>query len=295
MACQSDFQILPDSQQKFWGRGQVTTGEWSIADKRHPFLNQHFDSVTSAFEVDGSKFQLDHTIGNRGRQKVCAELIFPYHHSVQDQFSFSSEDWDLSYLDTIQEQKIPLAGKSSFQILGKGGIGSGDWDWKIKVHQPQYEGFSLDQVIASVQMQGKEYHGEVMAGENKFSVQGNMEKGIFYQLVGQIPQLKVESDLSYLLGMLKNKMPYQKISYQNQNQKVSYQDKTQKISYQAPYQKTPYQDPKSSHPLATENSNHSAPLTPMGFSTPSPPAGERELKWKALLQALSKYPSLLRG
>ena len=237
MTCQSDFQILPASQQKFYGRGRVSTGECSIADKRHPALKQHFDSVTSAFEVDGDKFQLDDTIGTLGRQKVRAELIFPYHHEVPDRFWFSSEDWDLSYLDIIQENKIHLGGKSSFQIRGKGGIGSGDWEWKVTVHHPQYEGFSLDQVAASVQMQGKEYQGEVMAGENKFSVQGNMDGGVSYQLVGQIPRLKVEPNLSYLSGMLKKNMPSAELS------------KGKIPDEQVSCQQMPYQDPKSSPPV----------------------------------------------
>jgi hypothetical protein len=249
MACQSDFQILPGGQQKFLGHGQVTTGEWSIADKRHPSLKQHFDSVTSGFEVDGAKFQLDHTIGNLGRQKVSAELIFIYHHAVPNLYQFSSEDFNLSNLDPVQEQKIPLGGKSSFQILGKGGIGFGDWDWKIKVHHPQYEGFSLDQLITSVQMQGKEYRGEVTAGKNKFSVQGNMEKGVFYQLAGQIPQLEVEQDLSYLRGMLNNKIPYQQISYEAPNQKTPYQ----KTLYQSPNQEAPDQWKNSVSSVSKDN------------------------------------------
>ncbi|MEW5801792.1 MAG: translocation/assembly module TamB domain-containing protein [bacterium] len=209
MACQSDVQILPESEHMFLCRGQVTTGEWSIAHKLHPFLKQHFNSVTSAFTVDGHTFRLDHTVGSHGRQKVFAELIIPYHQSSTDsRYRFTSEDWDLTSLDTVKEPKIPLEGRSSFQVQGTGWLGHGNWTFGVCVQQPRYEGFSLDQVMASMQMHGEEYHGEITAGENKFFVQGTMDKGISYQLVGKVPELHVEPDLPYLCNMLKNMIPF---------------------------------------------------------------------------------------
>lgn len=210
MRCTSDFQILPHTPRKFLGQGQVTTAEWSIADKEHPYLWQRFDSVTSRFEVDGQSFHLDQTVGYKGKQKVVAELIIPHNDlGPNSLYRFASDDWSLDLLDTIREQKIPLRGRASFQVQGSGGIGSGDWSWELVVQKPQYEGFSLNQLVASIHMQADKYWGELSAGENIFSVQGKLGQGISYNLDGQIPQLKVEPDIGYLARVIQTRAPYQ--------------------------------------------------------------------------------------
>jgi len=200
MVCRADFTILPDSREKFYGSGQVTTGEWSIADKRRPFLKQHFDSVASQFEVDAHIFHLFQTVGVRGSQKVLAELTIPNRRKDLDLksfYQFTSKEFDLSMLDTIQSEKIPLEGKSSFHVQGQGRIGHGDWKWQVSVQQPEYKGFSRDQAVVTLLMQAKDYKGEAEVGENVLSFQGNLENGISYQLAGQVSQFTIERDPSY--------------------------------------------------------------------------------------------------
>ena len=150
MVCRAEFTILPDTEKKFYGLGQITTGEWSIADKQRPFLKQHFDSVTSQFEVDTHIFHLFQTVGVCGRQKVLAELTIPNRRKDLDLksfYQFTSKEFDLSMLDTIQSEKIPLEGKSSFHVQGQGRIGHGDWKWQVSVQQPEYKGLSWDQAV----------------------------------------------------------------------------------------------------------------------------------------------------
>ncbi len=200
MVCRAEFTILPDTEKKFYGLGQITTGEWSIADKQRPFLKQHFDSVTSQFEVDTHIFHLFQTVGVRGRQKVLAELTIPNRRKDLDLksfYQFTSKEFDLSMLDTIQSEKIPLEGKSSFHVQGQGRIGHGDWKWQVSVQQPEYKGFSWDQAVVTLFMQANDYKGEAEVGENVLSFKGNLENGISYQLAGQVSQFTIERDPSY--------------------------------------------------------------------------------------------------
>lgn len=208
MVCRADFTILPDSRKKFYGAGFVTTGEWSIADKRRPFLKQHFDSVTSQFEVDAHIFHLFQTVGVCVRQKVSAELKIPSRRQalkLNPFYQFTSKEFDLCSLDIIQSKKIPLEGKSSFHVQGKGKLGHGDWKWRVSVQQPEYKGFSRDQAVVTLRMQAKEYKGEAEVGENVVSFQGNLENGISYQLAGKVSQFTIERDPSYFYSRHQDK------------------------------------------------------------------------------------------
>jgi len=200
MVCQAEFSILPDTEKKFYGLGQIITGEWSIADKRRPFLKQHFDSLTSKFEVDAHIFHLFQTLGVCAGQRVQAELTIPNKRKDLDLksfYQFTSKEFDLSSLDTIQSEKIPLEGKSFFHVEGQGRIGHGDWKWQVSVQQPEYKGFSWDQAVVTLLMKAKDYKGEAEMGKNVVSFYGDLENGISYQLAGQVSQFTIEGDPSY--------------------------------------------------------------------------------------------------
>ena len=199
MSCSADFHILPNRQKKFFGSGKIDTKKWSIASNKYPFVRQYFDSVNSKFEVDKDSFRLFETEGELDRQKVHAELILYPKHNNKHVFYFSSEEFDLSLLDLVKSKKIPLKGKSSFKVQGKGKLSSGTWEGYISTQHPVYNGFQWNNADVQLNLQAANYHGKLNLEENSFSFHGTIQKGIPYQLTGVIPNMKIKPDLSFLL------------------------------------------------------------------------------------------------